>query len=109
MPNDIVSPKNVSFSACKKDLTRDFLSEVMVRHHVSDVNRIKLGIGETIRVLMRRKPKLVYLHPDASNFDASIIRRLAALRGVSVETSSESPFSAFALIASVQSTKHVCE
>jgi hypothetical protein len=108
IPFDVAASETVGFSACTRDQTRNFLSEVMLRHNVSDVNRVKLGIGETIRVLMRRKPKMVYLHPDASNFDASIIRRLAKLRGVSVETSSDSPFLAFALIASVQTTKNKC-
>lgn len=73
--------------------------EMMTRHALADANRVKLGIGETVRVLLRRLPEMVWLNPAARAEDAGLIRRLAALRGVPVELEAGLPFDAVAVIA----------
>ena len=47
---------------------------MLARHGMTDRNRIKLGIGETVRVLLRRKPHTVWLSPRANPTDADLIR-----------------------------------
>lgn len=47
----------------------DILEELMIKYNISDVNKIKPGIGETIRVLLRRIPYKVliqfrYMHSE---------------------------------------------
>ena len=69
------------------------------RNDGEDRNRIKLGIGETVRVLLRRKPYRVFLNPTANPDDSDLIRRLAALREVPLEWEPEMPFAAIAAIA----------
>jgi hypothetical protein len=80
--------------------TQSCLDEMLVRHQLMDPNRIKLGIGETVRVLLRRLPKVVILSDSIPKGDADIISRLAALRRVPVETESGLPFDAVAVIGS---------
>ena len=72
---------------------------MLARHSMTDRNRIKLGIGETVRVLLRRKPHTVWLSPHANPTDAGLIRRLAAFRQVKVSTDDALAFDAVAVIA----------
>jgi hypothetical protein len=74
---------------------------MLARHQLSDRNRIKLGIGETVRVLLRRLPHTIWLSGRANPTDAALIRRLAALRNVPVMTEEDLAFDAIAVIASV--------
>jgi hypothetical protein len=80
------------------------LAEVLVRHGLTDPNRVKLGIGETVRVLLRRLPQVVCLSPDAREADAHMIRRLAALRAVPVDRVRGLAFDALAVIAQASPT-----
>ncbi len=77
-----------------------FLDGLELEHAVASRNQLKLGIGESVRVLLRRLPRLVLLSPDARELDASLIRRLAALRNVEIQARIM-PFAAVALIANV--------
>ena len=80
-------------------MTFRFLDEMLARQDLRDRNRVKLGIGETVRVLLRRKPRCVFLSDSANSVDADLIRRLAALRNVPVETENDLAFDALAVIA----------
>ena len=74
-----------------------FLHGVMRRWGVTDPNRVKPGIGEATRALLRRVPdRLVLGDPGAS--DVRHLELLAARSGVEVETDSEMPYRACALI-----------
>jgi hypothetical protein len=68
------------------------------RYQLSDVNRIKLGIGETVRVLLRRLPKVVVMNHAISEVDAGLIEELAAIRGVPVQREEDLYFSSVAVI-----------
>jgi hypothetical protein len=74
------------------------LHAMLNRYRISDVNRIKLGIGETVRVLLRRLPKVVLMSPTISRDDGSLIEELAATRGVPVQIEEDLYFSAVAVI-----------
>ncbi len=87
--------------ASRRELTREFLDTMLERHHMKDWNRIKLGIGETVRVLLRRMPQVVWLNSTANPTDAALIRRLAALRNTPVQTEDDLAFDAVAVIDTV--------
>ena len=77
-----------------------FITSLMGEFGIADRNRVKLGIGESVRVALRRAPDRILLR-EAVSPDANFIIRLAALRGIPVELRAEMPFAAVALIASV--------
>lgn len=91
--------QNASGGLLRRQVTFHCLDEMLGRHGHLDSNRIKLGIGETVRVLLRRKPNKVFLSTRANPRDADMIRRLATLRGVELVTESNLPFDAIASIA----------
>lgn len=64
---------------------------------IGEVNLVKPGVGETTRVLLRRVPWRVLLHPDAGDA-VSHIRALAEARGVPVEVVPGLQFNAVGLI-----------
>ncbi|MEO6754354.1 MAG: cysteine protease StiP domain-containing protein [Chthoniobacteraceae bacterium] len=77
-----------------------FITALMDEFGIADRNRVKLGIGEAVRVALRRAPDRILLR-EATSSDAAFITRLAALRGIPVELRHAMPFAAVALIASV--------
>ena len=89
--------------SARREVTRLFLDGMLERHNMSDRNRVKLGIGETVRVLLRRMPQVVWLNSTANATDAALIRRLAALRNTPVQTEADLAFDAVAVIATVAS------
>ena len=95
-----VDTANASAGALRRQETFRCLNEMLARQGHSDSNRIKLGIGETVRVLLRRKPRQVWLSDRTNRTDADLIRRLAMLRDVPVITEDCLPFDAIAAIAS---------
>ncbi len=92
---------NASEGVTRRIETARCLEMMLARHQFTDRNRIKLGIGETVRVLLRRLPHAVWLGGHANPSDADLIRRLAALRNVPIKTEEKLPFDAIAVIASV--------
>ena len=78
--------------------TQEFIDELMQEFKISDRNRVKVGIGEAVRVALRRLPDRLLLRETASA-DARMISKLAALRGIPIEHRSQMPVAAVALIA----------
>ena len=74
-----------------------YVDQMLEEHSMSDKNKVKVGIGESIRVLLRRAPKAVYVSDQASSSDAEIIRELAAERNLEV-TYESLPYAATAVI-----------
>ncbi|WP_194266044.1 phosphoribosyltransferase domain-containing protein [Arthrobacter yangruifuii] len=64
---------------------------------IHNVNLVKPGVGETTRVLLRRVPWKVLVHPGALE-DVAHVLLLAEQRGVPVEEVPELPFSCVGLI-----------
>lgn len=92
---------NASAGPLRREETVRCLDMMLARHQLSDRNRIKLGIGETVRVLLRRLPHTIWLGDQTNSTDANLIRRLAAIRNVPVVTAKDLAFDAIAVIASV--------
>lgn len=99
IPVSMALPRNASGGLARREETFRCLEEMLVRHGLRDRNRIKLGIGETVRVLLRRKPRCIFLSKNANSVDANLIRRLAGLRNVPVGTDDGLAFDAVAVIA----------
>ncbi|KJU84428.1 Uncharacterized conserved protein UCP020979 [Candidatus Magnetobacterium bavaricum] len=78
--------------------SREFIKKVMDAYNVSDRNRIKPGLGETTRALLRRIPRLILVRSVQMPAVAHILM-LAADRGVKVETATDMPYNATAIIA----------
>ncbi len=97
---DSDSPANASAGLARRKETALCMDRMLARHNLSDRNRIKLGIGETVRVLLRRLPHMVWLSDRTNPTDAEMIRRLAALRNVPVIDEEGLPFDAIAVIGS---------
>ncbi|MCC9178310.1 phosphoribosyltransferase domain-containing protein [Arthrobacter sp. zg-Y750] len=64
---------------------------------IHNVNLVKPGVGETTRVLLRRVPWKVLVHP-AARTDVAHVLLLAEQRGVPVEEVPDLPFSCVGLI-----------
>jgi len=99
IPVEDTPPSNASGGILRRDETFRCLDEMLALQNHQDRNRIKLGIGETVRVLLRRKPRVILLSASANPTDAALIRRLAALRDVPVEAEERLAFDAIAAIA----------
>lgn len=99
IPPSVGMPPNASGGPDRHAEALRCLSEILAMHHLTDANRVKLGIGETVRVLLRRLPQVVCLSPDTHAADAHMIRCLAALRAVPVKTLPGLAFDAVAVIA----------
>jgi ribosomal protein L30E len=95
-------PENATGGAARHEEIKRCLHETMTQHGLVDVNRVKLGIGETVRVLLRRLPQVVCLSPNTSTADAQMIRRLAELRNVPVLAVPAQAVDALAVIASAK-------
>lgn len=64
---------------------------------IGDVNLVKPGVGETTRVLLRRVPWKVLVHP-AATAELAHVRLLATQRGVEVVEVADLPYSCVGLI-----------
>lgn len=75
-----------------------FINGLREEFGVPDRHRVKLGLGESVRVALRRLPERLLLRGDTGP-DTVLIRRLAALRAIPVETRPDLPYAAVAIIA----------
>ena len=89
----------------RRRLTGDFLSEIMKEKQVSDINRVKPGIAEATRVMLRRVPDLLLVQ-QSGRPDVAHLERLAFEKSVSVLERPEMPFGACALIRDVLEEKY---
>ncbi|GAA2701013.1 cysteine protease StiP family protein [Actinoplanes palleronii] len=73
------------------------VQRIGAEYHISDLNLVKPGVGETTRVLLRRVPWRVLIRAGAGR-DVEHVRLLAADRGVPVEEHSDLPYQCVGLI-----------
>jgi len=77
--------------------TNRFVDDAMRRYEVRDRNRVKPGVGEATRALLRRMPdRLLLREPSAA--DVAHLHWLAARRGISIEPAAWIPYEAAAII-----------
>ncbi|WP_204332021.1 cysteine protease StiP domain-containing protein [Geodermatophilus sabuli] len=77
------------------------VSRIAEEHGIGDVNLVKPGVGETTRVLLRRVPWRVLVHPGRIE-DLRHVRALADARGVPVLEVPDLPYSCVGLIRPVR-------
>jgi hypothetical protein len=99
VPHPSVVPQNAGGGLARREETFRCLNKMLARQGHEDRNRVKLGIGETVRVLLRRKPQRVWLGSRTNPTDAALITRLAEARDVPVIVEDDLPFDAIAGIA----------
>lgn len=73
------------------------VDRIQRRYGITDVNLVKPGVGETTRVLLRRVPWKVLVHPDRTA-ELGHVLLLARDRGVEVVTDPELTYSSCGLI-----------
>ena len=73
------------------------VEEVSDAYGIGDVNLVKPGVGETTRVLLRRVPWAILVHPDSAS-ELTHVRVLAEQRGVRVVEVDDLPYSCIGLI-----------
>jgi hypothetical protein len=83
-------------------IATEFLEEAMQRYGVRDRNRVKPGVGEATRAILRRVPERLLLR-DPGSPDTEHLQWLARLRDVPVEHASWLPYRAAAIIRSLGS------
>ena len=84
----------------RRRMTSDFLAKIMKEKQVSDINRVKPGIAEATRVMLRRVPDLLLIQ-QSGHTDVAHLERLAFEKSVEVLECHEMPFGACALIRDV--------
>ena len=80
--------------------TQQYISQLMKKFNVSDVNRIKPGIAEATRVMLRRVPDVLIINCK-SNPDIKHLLRIAKEKNINTVVLSKMPFGACALIKDV--------
>ena len=84
----------------RQKITATFLADVASRYGISDRNRIKPGLGETTRALLRRVPDRILVKTQEGD-DLSHLLLLARRRCIAVEQRPDLPFRAVALLRSL--------
>ena len=81
----------------KTNIAEETLNYIMDKHRIADINKIKLSVGETSRVLLRRKAKLIIVKNLNSN-EVRHIKLLAEEKGVSVIQDKNIKYNAIGII-----------
>lgn len=89
-----------AWRAARQSTVAQYIQSAMARYGVSDINKIKPGVAEATRVMLRRVPKLLVLR-DASSPDVAHLKVLASEKNITIEEDKDMPFSAIALIENV--------
>jgi len=83
--------------ACLRRHSEEFIALAMQRYGVTDRNRVKPGIGESTRALLRRLPdRLIVRDPDAE--DVRHLVNLATTHAVTIEHAADLPYRAAVII-----------
>lgn len=84
----------------RRQHANNFLKSVQSQYHVSDINRVKPGIAEATRVLLRRVPDRLLLQ-RLGNADTLHLEQLAKEKNVPIIETPNMPFGACSLIKDV--------
>ena len=84
----------------RQAMTKSYLDKIQSEFGVSDINRIKPGIAEATRVMLRRVPDLLMVQ-SLADVDVHHLLQLANEKKIEVKECPEMPFGACALIKDV--------
>lgn len=85
-----------------REISEAFVAHARARWGIQDENRVKPGIGESTRALLRRVPERLLLR-DRDSDDVRHLVLLAQRKGVRVEQDSDLPYRSVVLIRSLGS------
>lgn len=77
--------KDCFVEICEKKTGIEIVTEIANTYNVSDINKIKPGVGETTRVLLRRLPDRVLVNKNANNKYLELILQLCEEKSVPTE------------------------
>lgn len=97
--DDIPEPEVIDTQARFARLSKA-IKDMMATYEVSDINRLKPGIAEATRVMLRRVPDLLIVR-ESGHRDVCHLERLASEKGIKVIENPDLPFGACALIKDV--------
>lgn len=83
--------------AQRRHVAAAFIGALLAELGVEDTNRLKPGIGEATRAVLRRVPARVFVREPGAP-DVLHLERLAAAKGVAVEARPDMPYRAVTLI-----------
>lgn len=84
----------------RQEMTKSFLEDVMRAYQVGDYNRVKPGIAEATRVMLRRVPDVLIVQ-EKGGVHVAHLERLAQEKGIQIVEDRTMPFGACALIKDV--------
>lgn len=87
-------------SAARHQRMNDYIANLMQRYAITDINKVKPGIAEATRVMLRRVPEFLVVR-DKNSADISHLLILAAEKNINIYQDEEMPFNAVAVIANV--------
>lgn len=93
-------PNAPSMKEIRSKMTQDYLKKVCDKYEITDINRIKPGIAEATRVMLRRVPDLLIVK-NMNDPDVKHLITLAEEKQVSVEVDENMPFGACSLIKNI--------
>jgi len=94
--DSIIEDKKIINSADRKL----FIDSLMIEYDVDNVNKIKPGVAEATRVMLRRVPRLLIVN-NTDNIDVQHLIELAQISSIPIVIRSDSPYSAVAIIKNV--------
>jgi hypothetical protein len=101
-PSPVQNLTQVYSPRIAREQSQAFLEWVAQTYGICDRNRIKPGIGESTRVLLRRVPQILLLQ-NAENIDVRHLVFLAQEKNVAIAVHPEMPYQAAALIREMES------
>jgi hypothetical protein len=84
----------------QKDVS-SFIVKAMLDYNIQDINKIKPGVSEATRVMLRRLPRLLVLN-DKNSSDVAHLKVLATEKNIVIKEDPLMPFAAMALIENVK-------
>jgi hypothetical protein len=78
-----------------------FIVKTMSNYNIKDINKIKPGVAESTRVMLRRVPRLLILK-DTTSPDVAHLKVLANEKSITIKEDTLMPFSAMAFIENVK-------
>ena len=85
----------------RQSVVANYIQHVMTQYDISDINKIKPGVAEATRVMLRRIPRLLLLR-DAQSSDVAHLNVLASEKNITIIEDKNMPFSAIALIENIK-------
>lgn len=100
MAVDKLCPEETESKEARMKTTKDFLDLIQAEYGVSDINRIKPGIAEATRVMLRRVPDLIMVRAE-NEADVQHLVQIAKEKNIDIAIRPDMPFGACALIKDV--------